>query len=228
MKVGKEAWLMIGILVAAIALFAVFIAPSIFVGDSHPRGEPNDVTSVLTKELIVGNGRPERGSKNPRYTLVEFGDYQCASCAKAVPIVFDLLKTHQDLRYIFRHATIATGHQFARIAARAAEAAALQHRFWEMHDALFANQDAWTTADDPRTGFSAVAELAGLDGPRFKSDMQSKSSALDATVANDLDAATTCSVNDTPSFFLITPERTWAAVGPVGLKKLQDSAKYWK
>ena len=74
-------------------------------------------------------------------TLVEYGDYQCPYCGAAYPVVKRLQKTlGKKLRFVFRNFPLIQAHPYALIAAEAAEAAALQGKFWEMHDLLFEQQ----------------------------------------------------------------------------------------
>ena len=74
-------------------------------------------------------------------TLVEYGDYQCPYCGAAYPVVKRLQKTlGKKLRFVFRNFPVTQAHPYAMIAAETAEAAALQGKFWEMHDLLFEQQ----------------------------------------------------------------------------------------
>ena len=74
-------------------------------------------------------------------TLLEYGDYECPYCGAAYPIVKQAQEAMGDgLRFVFRHFPISTSHPHAEQAAEAAEAAAAQGQFWEMHDLLYENQ----------------------------------------------------------------------------------------
>jgi protein-disulfide isomerase len=82
------------------------------------------------------------GHANARLTLVEFGDYQCPYCGAAYPLVKQLQKDlGNQLRFVFRNFPLTQAHPYAMVAAEAAEAAALQGKFWEMHDLIYENQD---------------------------------------------------------------------------------------
>ena len=82
-----------------------------------------------------------RGAANAIVTLVEYGDYQCPLCAAANPVVRVLENRYsQALCVVFRHFPLVEVHPFAASAAEAAEYAGDHGRFWEMHDAIFANQ----------------------------------------------------------------------------------------
>src|SRR4030081_2780636 len=88
------------------------------------------------------------GPDDAAVTLVEYGDYECPYCGMAHPIV---KRAQQELgnrlRFVFRNFPLAEAHPHARLAAQAAEAAAAQGKFWEMHDMLFENQSALEPAD---------------------------------------------------------------------------------
>lgn len=88
----------------------------------------------------VNPGDHIRGAENPIVTLVEYGDYQCPHCAAANPMVHSLEGRYSEtLRIVFRHFPLAEIHPVAAIAAEAAEYAGDHGRFWEMHDAIYAN-----------------------------------------------------------------------------------------
>jgi len=74
-------------------------------------------------------------------TLIEYGDYECPDCFNAEPVVSELRRRMGDrLRVVFRHFPRSSIHPRASVAAAAAEAAAAQGKFWEMHSALFKHQ----------------------------------------------------------------------------------------
>ena len=82
------------------------------------------------------------GSANAPLTLVEFGDYQCPYCGAAFPLVKQLQRTlGRKLSFVFRNFPLTQAHPYAMIAAEAAEVAALQHKFWVMHDFIYEHQD---------------------------------------------------------------------------------------
>src|SRR5215831_12735738 len=82
------------------------------------------------------------GRASAPLTLVEFGDYQCPYCGAAYPVVKQLQRDlGGKLRFVFRNFPLTQAHPYAMVAAEAAEAAALQGKFWEMHDIIYENQD---------------------------------------------------------------------------------------
>ncbi|MGD0866244.1 MAG: thioredoxin domain-containing protein, partial [Rhizomicrobium sp.] len=90
----------------------------------------------------VGPADHAQGAATAPVTLVEYGDYQCPYCGEAYPIVKKVQKRlGAKLRFVFRNFPLAEAHPFATGAAEMAEAAALQDKFWQMHDALYEHQD---------------------------------------------------------------------------------------
>ncbi|SCD64414.1 sodium/proton antiporter, NhaA family [Streptomyces sp. DvalAA-14] len=83
-----------------------------------------------------------RGALDAPVTVVEYGDFECPYCGQAEDVVRELLADFGDVRYVWRHLPLSDVHPHAQLAAEASEAAALQGKFWEMHDELMAHQDA--------------------------------------------------------------------------------------
>jgi Na+/H+ antiporter NhaA len=136
-----------------------------------------------------------RGPIDAPVTVVEYGDFECPYCGQAEPVVRELLGEFGDVAYVWRHLPLSDVHPNAQLAAEAAEAAADQGAFWELHDLLLAHQDA-LGADD----LIGYAEQLGLDLDRFSSALQEHSGA--ARVAEDVDSADLSGVSGTPTFFV--------------------------
>ncbi len=145
--------------------------------------------------------RHVRGSANAPVLLEEYSDFQCPQCGRMHTIVKELqAKYPSQLRVGFRHYPLATIHRHARESARAAEAAGAQGRFWEMHDLLYENQEAWSKANPARPLFVAYAQRLGLDTERFQQDIDS--SPVSMRVVGDERRAMTLQLSGTPSFFI--------------------------
>jgi diadenylate cyclase len=144
----------------------------------------------------VGDRDHVRGAATAPVTLVEYGDFECPYCGRMYPVVKELRKRAGDrLRVVFRHFPLDSVHPHARRAAEAAEAAAAQGRFWEMHDLLFENQD---DLDDE--ALRRYAARLGLDMARFEDDLAERRHA--PRVREDrLDGERT-GVEGTPTFFV--------------------------
>jgi Na+/H+ antiporter NhaA len=136
-----------------------------------------------------------RGPIESPVTIVEYGDFQCPYCGQAEPFVRELLREFGDVRYVWRHLPLNDVHPQAQLAAEAAEAAAEQDAFWEMHDLLFDHQDALRPADLLR-----YAARLGLDVERFSSQLREHKGAN--RVAEDVNSADLSGVSGTPTFFI--------------------------
>jgi Na+/H+ antiporter NhaA len=137
-----------------------------------------------------------RGPTDAPVTLLEYGDYECPYCGQAEAVIRELLAEFgDDLRYVWRQLPLTDVHPNAQTAAEAAEAAAAQGRFWEMHDSLLAHQDALRPYDLAR-----YANDIGLDLDRFWDDLRRRGHA--ARVAEDVASADASGVTGTPSFFV--------------------------
>jgi protein-disulfide isomerase len=111
-----------------------------------------------------------RGDLAAPVTLEEFGDFECMPCFILWPALKNLEKDYGNrLAVIFRQNPMPQ-HARAPDAARAAEAAGLQGKFWEMHDTLYLERAKWTRSADPRSVFSEFARQLGLDVERFNKD----------------------------------------------------------
>jgi protein-disulfide isomerase len=136
-------------------------------------------------------------------TLVEYGDYQCPICGIYYQPLKDALTPDvlQNIHFQFRNLPLSSIHQNAFAAARAAEAAGLQNKYWQMHDTLYENQNAWSASNDPLTIFIGYAKALGMDTAKFKTDYLSgrANSAINADVA---EFKKTGKEQATPSFFL--------------------------
>jgi protein-disulfide isomerase len=136
-----------------------------------------------------------RGPDKSPVTVVEYGDFECPYCGMAEPAVRELLADYGDVRYVWRHLPLTDVHPHAELAAEGAEAAALQDKFWEMHDQLLTHQGALTRKD--LTGYAG--EL-GLDTEKFAADLHRRAGA--AKIARDIDSADLSAVSGTPTFFI--------------------------
>lgn len=136
------------------------------------------------------------GPASAPVTLVEYGDYECSYCGRAYPIVKSLQESLGDeLRFVFRNFPLADVHPHAEHAAEAAESAAAQGSFWEMHDMLFEHQDQ---LDD--SALVSYAEELELDAEQLARDVEDE--AYDARIREDFRSGVRSGVNGTPSFFI--------------------------
>src|SRR5258706_14242727 len=137
-----------------------------------------------------------RGRTDAPVALLEYGDYECPHCGRAYVILKRIeQEMGDDLLFAFRNFPLSQIHPHAFHAAYAAEAAALQNKFWEMHSMIFEHQD---TLDDPH--LVMFAGRLGLDRNRFVHDMTS--TAVQQHVQEDFMSGIRSGVNGTPTFFI--------------------------
>jgi protein-disulfide isomerase len=145
------------------------------------------------------------GPDDAPVTLVEYGDFECPHCGRAHPIVREVQELMGPrLRFVFRHFPLAEMHPHAVPAAQAAEAAAGQGKFWEMHHLLFENQQALEDLDLVR-----YAKALQLDTVRFAREL---AAGLHADrVRKDFRSGVRSGVNGTPTFFIngVRHDRPW-------------------
>lgn len=146
--------------------------------------------------LPVGSRDHACGPADAAATVVQYGDYECQFCGRAHAAVSELMPYFGErLRFVFRHFPLAGMHPHAQLAAKAAEAAGAQGRFWAMHNMLFRNQQALDLQNLTR-----YAALLGLDLPRFAHELTSH--AHSARVREDFMSGIRSGVNGTPTFFI--------------------------
>jgi protein-disulfide isomerase len=143
------------------------------------------------------NGHPIQGREDAKLTMIEFSDYQCPYCGRhAREVEPQIQKEYIDtgkLRHVFFDMPLESIHKFAFRAAEAVRCAEAQGKFWEMHDRLFANQQALDKLSDQ-------AKALGLDVPKFDACM--KSNQFVGAIRQDMAVAQKLGVSGTPSFLL--------------------------
>lgn len=141
------------------------------------------------------------GAESAPVTLEEFGDYQCPPCGNLHPILKRIEHDYGSrVRLIFRNLPLETLHKNAFLAARAAEAAGLQGKFWEMHDMLYDHQKDWAALPMPRPVFSDYARQLDLDVERFEGDIDRPGVGM--RVGADMRRAASMRVVSTPTLLL--------------------------
>jgi protein-disulfide isomerase len=150
--------------------------------------------AVLTQP-VSGRDHAQGSAKAP-VTLVEYGDYQCPPCGKAFSIVEDLRRQLGDrMRFVFRNFPLTQNHEHAAVAAEAAEAAAAQGRFWEMHQALLTHQNSLGKSHLVR-----YAAQLGLNIGQFSQALTTGTFQL--RIREDFMSGVRSGVNGTPTFFI--------------------------
>jgi Na+/H+ antiporter NhaA len=183
-------------IVAAALTWAVFRVTSLLPKRIRLRALLGTATVIIDLAAPVDPRRDHiRGPEAAPVTVVEYGDFECPFCGLAEPAIRELLAGFGDVRYVWRHLPLTDVHPHARLAAEAAEAAAAQKAFWEMHDILLRHQDALRPSD--LVGYAAAL---GLNVESFARDLRKH--AYTSRVAEDVDTADLSGVSGTPTFFV--------------------------
>ena len=129
---------------------------------------------------------------------MEYGDYECPFCSRATGAIDEVREHFGDrLRYVWRHLPLERVHPRAVDAARAAEAAALQGKYFEMGMQLFEHQDDLEWSDIYR-----YANAIGLDIEKFDDDVRVHPTKVLHRVQDDAQDAEVMDLNSTPTFFV--------------------------
>jgi protein-disulfide isomerase len=194
---SKQFW---GVIIAVIIVFVAIFAVT---------GNKNNSTSKTSNsgaptEHIEGGGQDH-------VALVEYGDYQCPYCGEYYPIVKQVEQDfNKQITFQFRNFPLTSLHPNAFAGARAAEAAGLQGKFWQMHDLLYEEnygyyesnekETTWINASDPTAYFDQYAKGLGLNLTEFESDYAS--SKVNNLINADMAAGGKLNITGTPTFFL--------------------------
>src|ERR1019366_5476164 len=135
-------------------------------------------------------------------TLLEYGDFECPYCSEYFSIVKQVEAQYNTQIYFqFRNLPLTQIHPNAFAGARAAEAAAQQNKFWQMHDLLYENQTTWVSSSNPQNYFDIYAKSLGLNMTQFNND--SSGTKVDNLINADINAFNgTGEPEATPTFFL--------------------------
>jgi len=190
-------------MVKKIAYIVAIILGAFLVWQMLSSGSSDDSSQQQTVALPdqISESANVKGDPNSQIVLIEYSDFQCPACAGYYPVVKQLSEKYADQIAIeYRHFPLRSIHDHAQLAAQAAEAAALQGKFWEMHDKLFENQTIWSELRSPESDFVSYAEEIGLDTDKFRDDL--RSDAVKNIVNDSYTNAVTLGLNSTPTFIL--------------------------
>lgn len=191
MKTSYLWWAVAGIVIIGALLSGRFLStpetPAV-------TGDAMSILAIVSDDYVKGN-------PDAKVTLVEYLDFECEACGAYYPLIKQLSTDFpNDLRIVTRYFPL-PGHKNSMTAAVAVEAAAKQGKYWEMHDVLFENQEAWGNKPMPTPQvFEAYALQIGIDIEKFKTDVADP--ATKARVQRDFDASETLGNNSTPSLFV--------------------------
>lgn len=161
-----------------IAVIAVIFGGIVWFSDKDKKDEgPGGDTSKASSHIL--------GTPGAKVKLVEYGDFECAYCGAYFPVVEQVVEKYKDkIEFQFHHLPITQIHKNAFVASRAAEAASLQGKFWEMYRLIYANQSAWVTQSNAQPTFEGYARQLGLDITKFNTDYASR--AVNDTINGDV------------------------------------------
>ncbi len=190
---NKSFWIIL--VGAVVALGGIFIVLG---------GKAEDTASgefAFVEPLINQQEHDHATGEGKKATIVEYADFQCPYCGTYFPLLDQVKQTYgDDVKVIFRNFPIPSSHPQALAAHRAAEAASRQDKFWEMHDLIFSNQEAWSGNDGAATLFETFAEQLGLNMETYRADVESES--VLAKITADTNSGKSLNVKATPTIFL--------------------------
>jgi protein-disulfide isomerase len=174
----------------------------ILIGLFVATGNKNDTVTFTGDAKQIQSDDHVRNGKDKKVTLIEYADFQCPSCGSYYPLLKQLEEKYSEqVSFVFRHFPIISIHPNAFAAARAAEAASNQGKFFEMHDKLFETQSAWgEVSTNQQSLFEGYAEELGLDMVKFKADYASE--AVANRINRDVASAKQFSISGTPTFII--------------------------
>lgn len=179
-------------LIIIAVLFLGFVGFLVF--SKEKTNSPGSNTNVQASNHVVGAGKKS-------VTLVEYGDFECSACYAYYPVLKEVKKKYgDDITFQFRNFPLTQIHKQTMAAHRAAEAAAKQNKFWEMHDLLYEQQRTWAASTNVQRIFEDYATQLGLNVDQFKKDYSSAEIA--AVINADIDAGNKFNINSTPSFVI--------------------------
>ncbi len=187
--------------VSGIAIIALFGA-LVYVAQKQSGGSTPSTGGAISQDILVRPNSHGTATIPTRVTVTEFGDYQCPACAAAEPAVKELIKKYEGkVSFVFRHFPLDI-HENAKAAASAAEAAALQGKFGEMHTLLYEKQSEWSETKNAKTLFTGYATTLGLNPDQFTKDMESENVA--SRIKADTKDGEAAQIRATPTFFINT------------------------
>ncbi|MBP9687754.1 thioredoxin domain-containing protein [Candidatus Woesebacteria bacterium] len=181
-----------------IVTILVVVVGSLFFTTSTP--QTKTTATPTDAKLLLSDNVYKRGPDEAKVVIVEFADFQCPACGAAHPITKKVQQDYIDkIQMVFRHFPLPQ-HKNAMDAARAAEAAGAQGKFWEMHDVLYEKQDAWSEKSNAVDIFVGYAKDLGLNTDQFKKDLVEHK--FDDVINKGLLDGNAAGVNSTPTFFM--------------------------
>jgi len=227
----------------AIILAALLVSATIYVGASDLKSaisaiklaapaaaaaqQPAAAAQPAAQQNPPGNGQPAiqtlkvdyskayfKGKPDASVIMVEYSDFQCPFCGRVAPTVKQIEADYPDMKLVYRHFPLSF-HPNAQKAAEAAECAGLQGKFWEMHDAMFADQSKLAVSDLKAT----AAGIAGMDAAAFNTCLDSGQTA--SITSKEAAEAQSMGIGGTPGFLIYSAKPKSGVdskLGPIATK----------
>lgn len=142
-----------------------------------------------------------KGNASSTVMVIEYSDFQCPACRTYYSVMRQMMvEFGGEVAFVYRHFPLNGIHANAEFAARAAEAARKQGKFWEMHDLLFEKQDEWASASNVQSFFESYATLLGISVEQFRNDWNSQD--VKDFVKSQRIHAIKLGLQGTPTFFI--------------------------
>lgn len=195
------------IIISIIALVGFVVLAYFATNKPQPTSFP-EVAQVRTKESTGSAQLADHTMGKGKHILVEYSDLQCPACKSFHDYLANEKKKdaafakvlNDQYTVVFRHFPLVSIHKNAEPAAKAAEAAGMQNKFFEFIDKAFASQQEWSVLEDPQKYFISIANDLGLDVDQFASDMKTKQ--VTKKIQSDVDSALRTNLDSTPTFFI--------------------------
>ncbi|MBA3679046.1 thioredoxin domain-containing protein [Candidatus Saccharibacteria bacterium] len=187
------------LIVLVIVIVAGFIVRALMTPDSQTKDTKSQpITQADTDALRQGGSI---GNPNSKVLVTEFGDYQCPACGAWHPYIKDtIIPQYQDkIFFVFKNFPLEM-HKNAQASAQAVEAAALQGKFWEMHNIVYENQKEWVDEKDPNSKFEGYARQIGLNVDQWKKDRDT--SKVKDLIKADVTLGEKLNLPGTPAFLI--------------------------
>jgi protein-disulfide isomerase len=211
-----QLWLIGGFIVVVI----LAVGAAAYFSNGAPTSSTNFVSTTVPP---ITSADHITGDANSKVSVIEYGDFECPACGEWEPLMEQLRQQYgNSVEFVFRNFPLYQIHPFAMIGAQAAEAAALQGQYWQMHDLLYKDQAQWTAnttltpADVVSQFFNGYATSLGLNVTQFDTDINS--SAVQARVQRDLTSGNAAQIDHTPTFFVNLQQ----IQNPTGLAQFQQ------
>ena len=176
-----------------LAVIVLVFVGLLFIGKKDAKEPASTNTASATNHV--------RGSGSKQVTLIEYGDYQCPACLTYYPIIEALVEKYKnDITFQFSNFPLDSIHPNGRAAARTAEAADMQGKFWDMYDLLYQNQNQWASASNPQPLFESYASDLKLNLDQFRKDRSSAS--VNSRINADITQGQKIKAVSTPTFVL--------------------------